>query len=599
MIDRGQASAMKHGISLDSGSFTPADGNCAFSAALANINERSCFKEKFQLTPQYYRRIWITDMKNRTLGDPTWQIYPEKEWEEGWNELLESGIYERGVFGDLMLFGIACGLRKRLLIFNTSLSSPHDPIYVCDPSKFGIDVDSEIPVILAYNLYHYESLIPKSSGDINNSIDLVKEYLNGQYVFGNQDLPHLLDLTGTIPDKNNNSDEGSQRNNQTSSCGTTSSQNNGYNNNTIPGTSNGKVKIKDMTPEQKKEYERKKKSRLNNENGEKSLIQKAKNRLAMQAKRKVESAEEAAKRKEKDNESKKAKRKEETSRDAAERKENHKQTMKAKRKGETLEEAAKRKEKDNLSKKAKRKVESNQNAAERKENHRLTMKAKRKGETLEAAAKRKEKDKQSKKAKRKEETSQEAVKRKENHRQIMKDKRKGETLEEAAKRKDNNRQSMQAKKRDETDEEATKRKDKENAAKSKKRESIKMAPSSFYAARNAQKVLYCEQLVPELRDCKQDQTGRMNIECNDCGALKWKNETSTVCCNNGKVHLAPFPDPPPYLKHLWTSDTIEARLFREQSRSFNNALALSSIKVTERKFRDGFSPSVIFEGKVS
>ena len=46
MIDRGQASAMKHGISLYSGSSIAADGNCAFSAALANVNERSCFKEK-------------------------------------------------------------------------------------------------------------------------------------------------------------------------------------------------------------------------------------------------------------------------------------------------------------------------------------------------------------------------------------------------------------------------------------------------------------------------------------------------------------------------------------------------------------------------
>ena len=50
MIDRGKASAKKHGIALDSGSFTSADGNCAFSAALANVNQRSCFKEKFQLT---------------------------------------------------------------------------------------------------------------------------------------------------------------------------------------------------------------------------------------------------------------------------------------------------------------------------------------------------------------------------------------------------------------------------------------------------------------------------------------------------------------------------------------------------------------------
>jgi hypothetical protein len=40
-------------------------------------------------------------------------------------------------------------------------------------------------------------------------------------------------------------------------------------------------------------------------------------------------------------------------------------------------------------------------------------------------------------------------------------------------------------------------------------------------------------------------------------------------------------------------------LFRENSRSFNNALALSSIIVNERKFSNGYNPSVIFEGKVS
>ena len=90
----------------------------------------------------------------------------------------------------------------------------------------------------------------------------------------------------------------------------------------------------------------------------------------------------------------------------------------------------------------------------------------------------------------------------------------------------------------------------------------------------------------------------MESTCSECKTLKWKKETSTVCCNNGKVQLTPFPDPPQYLKYLWTANTPDARLFREQARSFNNALALSSIKVTERKFRDGFAPSVVFEGKV-
>ena len=178
IIDRGRTSALKHGLSLDPGSVSSADGNCAFHAALSNVNERSCFKEKFPLSQDYYRRIWTIDIKNITLGDPTWQIYPDEVWEDGWNEMLESGIYERGVFGDLMLLGIACGLRKNILIFNTSLESPHDPIYVCDPWKFGVTVDSEAPVILAYNLSHYESLIPKSCYDVRKSIDLVNNYLS-------------------------------------------------------------------------------------------------------------------------------------------------------------------------------------------------------------------------------------------------------------------------------------------------------------------------------------------------------------------------------------------------------------------------------------
>ena len=32
---------------------------------------------------------------------------------------MESGIYKRPLFGDLIMAGIACGIRKRILIFNT------------------------------------------------------------------------------------------------------------------------------------------------------------------------------------------------------------------------------------------------------------------------------------------------------------------------------------------------------------------------------------------------------------------------------------------------------------------------------------------------
>ena len=103
----------------------------------------------------------------------------------------------------------------------------------------------------------------------------------------------------------------------------------------------------------------------------------------------------------------------------------------------------------------------------------------------------------------------------------------------------------------------------------------------------------------ELKDIKDDKIGSMNLECPKCSALKWKGESATTCCNDGKVVLEKFPDPPIYLKKLWKDKTTQAKIFRENARSFNNALALSSLVVTNRKFSDGFTPSVVFEGKVS
>ena len=59
-----------------------------------------------------------------------------------------------------MIVGIACGIQKRILIFNTSENLLHDPIYVVDPNYFDvmIEIDDSTPVVVAYNNYHYESL---------------------------------------------------------------------------------------------------------------------------------------------------------------------------------------------------------------------------------------------------------------------------------------------------------------------------------------------------------------------------------------------------------------------------------------------------------
>ena len=63
--------------------------------------------------------------------------------------------------------------------------------------------------------------------------------------------------------------------------------------------------------------------------------------------------------------------------------------------------------------------------------------------------------------------------------------------------------------------------------------------------------------------------------------------------------LTRFPNPPEFIQKLLTDDNVESKLFRENARSFNNALALSSIQVNEKRFSNGYTPSVIFEGKVT
>ena len=202
MVQRAINSAGKHGIQLRHGTSNPGVGDCAFEAIIQNNNERSCYRENYEMGINWYRRIWMTDMANRSRN--TYNIYTEQQWQEGWAQMLIPGTYERGIFGDLMLPGIACGIKKILLIFNTSLNTPHDPIYVVNPIEFNVQPDTEIPIILAYNMSHYESMEPCRQADIQATINLVKEYQDGNYRFGRADIHFLLAETNKQDDSERN-----------------------------------------------------------------------------------------------------------------------------------------------------------------------------------------------------------------------------------------------------------------------------------------------------------------------------------------------------------------------------------------------------------
>ena len=105
-----------------------------------------------------------------------------------------------------------------------------------------------------------------------------------------------------------------------------------------------------------------------------------------------------------------------------------------------------------------------------------------------------------------------------------------------------------------------------------------------------------------------------DVSCQHCGALRhrsdlfvfcemisqrWNHETSpSMCCQGGKVMVPAYPPPPPELMRLWFDNTLEARLFRQHSRSINNATCLSSFMVNERRHDQGTS-SVVLQGKLT
>ena len=46
--------------------------------------------------------------------------------------------------------------------------------------QFNVQADTEAPIVLAYNLSHYESLNPCSEHNIQETINLVKAYQEGR-----------------------------------------------------------------------------------------------------------------------------------------------------------------------------------------------------------------------------------------------------------------------------------------------------------------------------------------------------------------------------------------------------------------------------------
>ena len=163
------------------------------------------------MSPEFYRRVWNIDLMNKIIDERIpWNLGMTKdEIEQGFQELMVSGVYERDFFGDMMMAGIACGVRQRILIFNTNVNTTHDPISVVDPREYGGVLDSEIPVVVGYNLVHYESMHPVDDQDIEETVKLTNSYTASpprylqEYGFTRNDMSYLVTPCSSVQSRSN------------------------------------------------------------------------------------------------------------------------------------------------------------------------------------------------------------------------------------------------------------------------------------------------------------------------------------------------------------------------------------------------------------
>ena len=91
----------------------------------------------------------------------------------------------------------------------------------------------------------------------------------------------------------------------------------------------------------------------------------------------------------------------------------------------------------------------------------------------------------------------------------------------------------------------------------------RVASAANCLARFAHKVLDGRQIVlsHNIRSRVRPDGTYVN-NCVFCGTNRWKDEFYSICCNNGKTSLPGFPDPPPFFEQMWSSSTVEGKIFR-------------------------------------
>ena len=89
----------------------------------------------------------------------------------------------------------------------------------------------------------------------------------------------------------------------------------------------------------------------------------------------------------------------------------------------------------------------------------------------------------------------------------------------------------------------------------------------------------------------------MSWQCSNCGALKFNKETDGLCCSKGKVQLDQFPQPHPFLQHLYEGIDSNGKHFLGNLRKYNSVFQMTSFGCNEVSMA-GFNQSFRIQGQV-
>ena len=196
--------ARQHGITLRKGNPNKRDGDCLYESIIDNINHRPCFTTKLRQSATDYRLAWNTDGQEllyRSVYYPG--AYSHDDWKSAFETLATTKQYNLPFFGDLVILNCAHYIKKDILIINTPWEiqnvRAHGPINVIkyDCLDASNQQDGEIPLVLAYNGNHYESLFPVTETDVHHTVSLVKSYTEGEY-----EIPKALEEQFAFSDSN-------------------------------------------------------------------------------------------------------------------------------------------------------------------------------------------------------------------------------------------------------------------------------------------------------------------------------------------------------------------------------------------------------------